>query len=192
MDGGIMSGPIGLFYDQDNAYLSQDLSGYWKFETATKENTEQKAIFNKRPDEVFVPGFWESLGYNDYDGYAFYSLSFDLEDGLLNEEDLYLVLGYIDDKDEVTLNGRKIGEVEDINRGSRNYYRIFRGYEIPDGLLRAYDNELTVRVYDSQGMGGIYEGPVGIARKDDYKKLKRKQEEMSDTYWLEFFKSFFE
>jgi sialate O-acetylesterase len=188
-----MSGPVGLYTDAETSYLSQDLSGYWKFEPTGADRQIEKSIYNKKDDEVFVPGFWESLGYMELDGFATYRKSFYLDSGIDANDDLYLVLGYIDDEDEVFLNGKKIGEVEDINRGSRNYYRIFRGYEIPKGLLETSGrNTIEVIVYDSGGLGGIYEGPVGIATEDNFKKLRNKQEKSAENYWNEFFKMIFD
>ncbi len=193
LDGGIINGPVGLYYDQETSYLSQDLSGYWEFETAKGNRNEGKSIYYKKQDEIFVPGFWESLGYSEYDGHAIYTKRFTLSKRVDSDSKLYLILGYIDDKDEVFLNDKKIGDVEDINRGSRNYYRVFRGYEIPSGTLNENGtNTLVVKVYDSGELGGIYEGPVGIATGENYKKLKRKREESSDTYWHDFFKTLFD
>jgi sialate O-acetylesterase len=193
MDGGIRSGRIGLYYDQETSYLSQDLSGYWKFETVRKSKNEQKPVYHKKQDEIFVPGFWESLGYNGYDGNAIYEKSFTLNNEIDLDSELYLVLGYIDDQDEVFLNEKKIGDVEDINKGNRNYYRIFRGYEIPEGLLRKNGtNTLVINVYDQGELGGIYQGPIGIATEENFKKLKKNQKEPPSNYWDDFFKTIFE
>lgn len=192
-EGGILSGPVGFYYDQQTAYLNQDLSGYWSFEIQGKSSFEDRAGENGKPAKIFVPGFWESLGYNGYDGYAVYSRTFTLSKDVDVSGDLYLILGLIDDEDEVFLNDRKIGDVEDINRGSRNYYRVFRGYAIPQGLLRSSgSNTLVVRVYDSGGLGGIYQGPVGITTEENYKTLRKKQQEAAGNYWEDIFKAIFD
>jgi sialate O-acetylesterase len=193
LEGGITSGRIGIYYDAETSYLSQDLSGYWQFKTRDRYAEEAKPVYNRPAGEIFVPGYWESLGYSNYDGDAVYIKEFTLNPNINTNEDLYLVLGYIDDKDIVYLNDEKIGEVEDINRGSRNYYRIFRGYSIPDGVLRASGtNTIVVQVYDKEAMGGIYKGPVGIATKDNYKKLKARQKEEPVNYWEDIFKTIFD
>jgi sialate O-acetylesterase len=193
LDGGITSGRIGLYYDAETSYLSQDLAGYWQFKTRDKHTQEVKPIYNKAAHEIFVPGFWESLGYNDYDGDAVYIKEFTLNPNINSSDDLYLVLGYIDDKDVVYLNDEEIGEVEDINRGRRNYYRIFRGYKIPDGLLRANGvNTIIVEVHDYEQLGGIYKGPIGIATADNFTKLKARQKESPVNYWEDVIKSIFD
>ncbi|NJM16255.1 MAG: hypothetical protein HC896_13550 [Bacteroidales bacterium] len=43
-----------------------------------------------------------------------------------------------------------------------------RIYEIPRGLLKpGQTNVITIKVYDSGGEGGIYNGPVGLITKEN-------------------------
>jgi sialate O-acetylesterase len=54
-------------------------------------------------------------------------------------------------------------------------YNAFRGYYIPDGLLKKNQkNIIAVRVLDTGGVGGIYEGPVGIITQTKYIDYWRK------------------
>ena len=41
-------------------------------------------------------------------------------------------------------------------------------------MNRNGSNTIAVRVYDGQGLGGIYEGPVGIMSADNYHIYKNK------------------
>ena len=106
-----------------------------------------------------------------------------------------MVMGYIDDVDKVYLNGQKIGSISDINKSDdeSSFYRTFRGYKIPDGLLnKTGENTLEVKVYDNFGFGGIYAGPVGIADEEGFRLVKNKQKEIPENTWYEIFKSIFD
>lgn len=96
-------------------------------------------------------------------------------------ETLVLFLGKIDDTDEVFLNGKRIGQTGfDNSDDDAPYYRMNREYEFPAALLKE-TNTLAVHVYDGQGEGGIYSGPVGIMAKTDY--LARQQQIAESRKW---------
>lgn len=196
LDGGIYSGPVGIYYDQDNDLLSLNLAGYWDFETVSPVKNNSHEIYNQQDGKIYVPGFWESRGYSEYDGTAVYSTIFRLP-GRFKRENIMLVLGYIDDSDKVYINGIYIGSVKNIRyREDKELpdYLIFRGYEIPDGTLKPGAlNTIKVKVYDTGGiMGGIYEGPVGLITEKNFELLKKQQLEKPYNVWDSFFKSIFE
>jgi hypothetical protein len=92
------------------------------------------------------------------------------------------LLGKIDDLDQVFINGQLIGGTGDLVAGeSRRVHtsyehQEFRGYYIPAGLLRENQvNVIAVRVYDSGGIGGIYQGPVGLITQESYINFWRKR-----------------
>ncbi len=111
--------------------------------------------------------YWEHQGLANYDGFAWYRRSFDLV-APEGAGELTLMLGRIDDQDEVFLNGTLIGSTggEDAET---EYWRERRNYQFPSSLLRATGNVLTVRVYDEAQTGGIYTGPVGIMTSESAK-----------------------
>lgn len=190
-DGGIVNADkFGFYYDRDQEQMAFDLSGTWKFTTERYANMHDPAMNDDQWANVYVPMNWENQGYGDYDGRAWYRKRFSLPESLKGEE-LYLVLGKIDDYDEVYLNGFKIGEVEDLDHYSRfdrgNAYALYRIYKIPSNLLKN-KNLVSVEVQDDYGAGGIYEGPVGIMRADairDFKEKVRWKEQ--DSGWNSFF-----
>ena len=108
-------------------------------------------------------------------------------------EEMVLILGKIDDTDEVYLNGELIGKTGEhkTKRDSKydSYHKIVRKYPFSSSLLRE-SNQLSVRVHDSRGFGGIYSGPVGIMTETSHNMFKEQLEEsgkwhMSDTIdWL--------
>jgi hypothetical protein len=193
-DGGIVEGPTGIYYDEDNDLLSLNLNGSWKFQTGDNKSWKTPDFNDEAWKTINVPATWESQGYEDYDGYAWYRLRFDLPLNF-NSGDLYLSLGKIDDIDDVYLNGEHIGNVYDLRKkswmGAQSTgweWTMPRTYKIRAGLLnRNGSNTLAVRVYDGQGLGGVYEGPIGIMTAENYHIYKKKHH--SDSYSYSF-KSF--
>lgn len=188
--GGIIRGDIGLFLDRHEKLLEINLAGYWDFETEDELKLRKANGESQSKNKIFVPGTWESQGYKDYNGKARYRTDFKVSSELMSEE-LYLILGYIDDIETVYINGHKIGSIVSLEKEQKTglpYYIQFRGYKIPEGVLKATQlNSLSVVVYDGGGLGGIYYGPVGIATYDGYVTLKELNTRRPG-FWETFFK----
>ena len=170
LSGGIISGNIGLFVDTDVIPVDQNLQGYWKFSTGDFLNIDQKLDVSAW-DEIFVPGYWENQGYKGYDGFAGYVKKFIPHSSLIDSK-LVLVLGKIDDLDQVYINGQLIAGTGDMNKniGVRGFeWQQFRGYYLPDDILEfGKENTIAVRVYDGGGGGGIYDGRPGLITQKNY------------------------
>lgn len=122
-------------------------------------------------DEIHVPDSWEREGYDDYNGYAWYRHSFELPD-IRHNDQLYLVLGNIDDCDEVFINGVMIGKTGSFPPYFETAYNVERKYPIPAQVLSDNgNNQLAVRVFDSHQRGGIVHGRVGIYVDEDLEYL---------------------
>jgi hypothetical protein len=189
--GGIVSGDkIGIYYDNDNALLSLDLSGDWKFSTYREPDIQGINFDDSSWKTIKVPASWETQGYASYDGYGFYRKVFTMPQSF-KDDDLYLSLGKIDDTDRVYFNGKLIGRTEDLesyNRFTRsNAWRMFRIYRIPSHLIKA-NNVIVVEVHDYQQRGGIYEGPIGIANRKNAHTLLEQNE---DEFWPNSLESIF-
>ncbi|MBN2775281.1 MAG: sialate O-acetylesterase [Prolixibacteraceae bacterium] len=123
LDSGMVSGePVWSAFDFND--------GYWK--------------------TIRTPALWESQGYIDIDGIAWYR-----KEIYLNEEqtknNLTLHLGKIDDSDITWLNGIEVGTTNDYSKD--------RIYTVDAKYLRPGKNMLVVRVNDTGGGGGIYGDP---------------------------------
>lgn len=92
------------------------------------------------------PNFWEYEGL-DHDGAVWYRKAFDLPAGVTTDH-FTLRLNQIDDYDITWVNGEQVGETF----GNRNW----RNYEVPVRLLRPTGNQVTVRVFDIGGLGGMH------------------------------------
>ncbi|MGQ1909589.1 beta galactosidase jelly roll domain-containing protein [Marinifilum sp. RC60d5] len=176
-EGGIINGNIEIAYDLDQKRMNLDLSGYWNFESSIEVDSANKSVITSKLGKIFVPGFWEARGYNNYNGKAVYSKEFKYPFDL-NRNDQVLFMGVIDDVDEVYLNGQKIGSVRDMKRKRFSYagnHLTLRAYEIPDNLLKHNSiNSIEVIVEDFSGPGGIYKGPIGIIGENEAMSISKK------------------
>jgi hypothetical protein len=178
--GGIVDGEIGLYGGKASASLSVNLQTPWKFLPGDDMRRKDPDYDDSGWGEIFVPAKWEDQGYRDYDGYAWYRKSFVIQTSDAGEK-MVLLMGKIDDIDQVYLNGVFVGSTgnfpsrsnQDVSTGQE--YNALRGYYLPDGILKKNQkNVIAVRVLDTGGDGGIYEGPVGLITQTKYIEYWRK------------------
>ncbi len=140
----------------------------WKFKTGDDVRYKETSFDDSQWNNIAVPSQWETQGFPNYDGYAWYRTKFSVPKNLLNKE-LFLLLGKVDDIDETFLNGKKIGglgKFPPVNESAWNQQRI---YKIPAGVLKE-QNILTVRVFDGGAPGGVIGGLIGLYTKKEYEK----------------------
>jgi hypothetical protein len=163
--GGIVDGTVGIF-QVEGARLLIDLQGIWSFAPSKRgERVDDDAAWVK----MMVPSPWDHHGYRKYDGFGWYKRTFTVSSKFPNEK-LVLMLGKVDDFDQVFINGVLIGKTND-NRpyGSSRSFSVDRVYEIPSEVIkRNGPNVIEVLVEDIGNIGGIYEGVIGITTKNNY------------------------
>jgi beta-galactosidase len=110
-----------------------------------------------------VPGFWENQGVHDhnprfpdatrpYDGFAWYRCTIEIPE-IFDADDVFLMLGAIDDMDTTYINGQRVGQT---GRETQNAYASIRNYRVPREVLRAGEqNTIAIRVLDERGFGGM-------------------------------------
>lgn len=96
---------------------------------------------------LHVPGLWTIDELSGVDGVVWTTTQFQIPDSLAGRQAL-LSLGIIDDDDVTWVNGTTVG--------STVGYDVKRHYIIPKGILKAGNNELTVKITDNHGGGGCY------------------------------------
>lgn len=170
-EGGIIHGDIALMV-VNTPVPDLDLQGKWKFKTTNCDGTQPATLNYETWGEIVVPGYWDDQGYKYFDGIATYVKEFKLN-GQFKDKKMVLMLGKIDDLDQVYLNGVLVGQsinFEDASVGQYSQtYTQFRGYYLPDGVLNQNGkNILIVKVYDEAKEGGIYAGPVGLITQGNY------------------------
>jgi hypothetical protein len=144
------------------------LPGYWKFSVGDYAEWANPKFDDSGWDEIRVPGKWEDSGYEDYNGFAWYRVNFKMVETSGNGI-IYLILGRIDDVNEVYLNGKLLGRSGSFPPNYRTAYTEKRKYSIPREYLNFNQiNTLAVRVYDSYLEGGIIDDPAGIYMDEDY------------------------
>lgn len=148
-----------------------NLSGYWKFSIGDDANWAQANYNDSDWDEIMVPSSWEREGYNDYNGYAWYRKKISIPD-FSKDQPIYLLLGNIDDANEVYFNGKLIGLNGSFPPNYTTAYGQERRYTIPTNYIRHNgENTIAVKVYDSHLNGGITNGKVGIYIDEDFSYL---------------------
>ncbi|MHC4109789.1 MAG: acetylxylan esterase [Planctomycetota bacterium] len=121
---------------------------------------------------VRIGSAWEEAGFAEHDGYAWYRARFVVPKGWNQDKSapegsdndfLVLSLGPIDDADVTYFNGVKIGATGTMPPEYASAYGVERRYRIPiDKVNWGGSNVIAVRVYDHEGPGGIYKGPVFV------------------------------
>ena len=139
-----------------------DLRGAWKFRIGDRTEWSLPDYADGDWDNIRVPARWENEGFRGYDGFAWYRKKVYLPASLTGKE-LILELGYVDDIDEVFINGMKIGQTGSFPPHFSTAYNARRKYTIPGKALRlGQENLIAVRVYDSMLDGGIVSGNIRI------------------------------
>jgi len=167
IEGGIVNGNIAIFARQYGLPLDVNLEGYWKFKPGDDLAWMDPKFDDSKWKKLYVPAYWEDQVSASYDGYGWYRKTF-IADPLMKNNKYVLILGKIDDWDEVYLNGKLVGQTGKISMNPNHerpwddckrdrYY-----YLSPGDIIPGRENVISVRVYDSGGEGGIYQGPVGL------------------------------
>ncbi len=176
LGGGINSGNQGFYVQREAYYLDYDLEGEWLFNTGDNSQWKEPYYNDSGWDKIFVPGHWESQNYADYDGVGWYRKTITIDEDY--DDKLVLILGKIDDIDEAFINGKRIGGTGVISKYPEDSFfnhewQEFRGYFFDSSLLKIGENVIAVRVYDGYLGGGIYQGPIGIATQENYRRIWR-------------------
>lgn len=190
-EGGIVDSPIGIYKYESYSENSFNLFGKWKFKLFDNPEWSKENLDDTKWNDILVPSLWETQGFGEYDGFAWYRKTFTLPANF-KTDDLLLLLGKIDDMDEVFVNGKFIGGTGKIDRkfATNDEYNKYRTYSIPNKLLKpGQKNVIAVRVYDQQLGGGIYEGPITLLQRSEYKQFwKEYRDENFDFYhWLSYY-----
>jgi sialate O-acetylesterase len=179
--GGIKDGKNGIYVAEEAFVPELELSGTWKFQKGDDESYSDPEYNDIGWQTVPVPALWSCYDLKDYDGFAWYRKSFFLNNDY-EDKQLILLLGKIDDIDEVFINGKHIGGTGKIHDNPDRIHiddkdwQTLRAYTIPKNVLNINGkNLLSVRVYDGTIYGGIYDGPIGITTRKRFQKWQKKK-----------------
>lgn len=148
-----------------------NLKGYWKFTIGDNPAWAIPDFNDSNWERIFVPQSWEAEGFKNYDGYAWYRKNFTITVPK-SAQFVYLNIGYIDDADEVYINGKLVGASGKMGPVAETAYNIPRMYPIPKEILNdKEENLIAVRVFDEYDNGGIIGGDINISLDADQLKM---------------------
>ena len=163
MAASVLASPPALAADAPPT-VSIDLEGTWKFVKGDDPAYADPAFDDSAWADIQVPG--DGTPFASYDGFGWYRLDFTLP-AEAEGTNLVASLGFLDDVDEAFLNGVRIGGSGTMPPAASSQWFEKRLYPVPaDAPNFGGENTLAVRLYDMNGGGGWYEGPVGIFSKD--------------------------
>ncbi len=127
--------------------------GKWKNLNFSDSDCSLPAFDDSRWKEMNLPTLWENTEVKNFDGVVWFRKQIAIPGNWINKE-LVIELGPIDDMDETFVNGQKVGSFD-----VEGYWQALRVYKIPADLVKDSIVNITVRVIDNQGGGGIYGTP---------------------------------
>ena len=135
------------------------VSAGWKLQTGDDARFAEANFDDQSWKAVKVGTNWETEGFADYNGVAWYRTSVVIPTVLKTSnaylKGILLTLGRIDDADHTFVNGREIGHTDGNT--------ISRQYVIPFDLVRwDQPNVIAIRVEDITGTGGLLRGPYAV------------------------------
>ena len=187
---GIFALSLFISCTNDKEQYGVSLHTDWKFKTGDVPAWATIAFNDATWDTVDPKKTWEVQGYKGYNGFAWYRIHTlipsSLKENALIKDSLQILLGKIDDCDQVFLNGELIGE-----NGRTIYMKTEPSVEFTEEkgkwnndrryILAVKDprihwdqeNLIAIRCFDQGGAGGMFGKPFEISMTDlkDYLKF---------------------
>ena len=163
--------------NEQNTTLPED---GWKFKTGDDPAWATAAFDDSQWATINPKIIWEEQGYKGYNGFAWYRCKVLIRSSARDQsnvgDSLQVVLGKIDDCDQVYLNGELIGE-NARNIGAKikptdafiketGRWNLDRRYVLAAGDPRIHwdqENLIAVRSFDQGGAGGMFGKPFEIS-----------------------------
>ena len=141
------------------------LDGNWLFNIGNDSSWAKIDLNDSSWYSITVPGSWESQGFANYDGLAWYRITFHLDSNYLTTDMLYLHLGRVGGAAQPFINGNVLAATTNFFDSSETAY-----YAIPAALVHS-ENLLAIQIDNKSGNGGIIGGPVYISTSRPQKKI---------------------
>src|SRR5450759_4480298 len=136
----------------------------WKDLSFNDENVPASEFDDSKWPFMTLPAQFETV-IGEFDGVVWFRKMVEIPQNMTGK-DLIISLGPIDDMDRTYFNGKLIGSNE-----MAGFWQVDRNYEVPASLVKSGNNEISVRVLDTQGGGGIFGAPekMKLSLKSDSK-----------------------
>ena len=141
---------------------SIDLSGEWLFSKGDDPAWAKPNLDDASWQKVQLPAHWEDhSNYTADNVYGWYRKKVFIPAEWKGHA-LSIPLGKIDDTDASYFNGVKIGQTGEFPPKFQGFWDKARKYDVPAKLIHfGRENTIAIRVFDAQGGGGLYDGPLG-------------------------------
>ena len=159
----------------------------WKFKTGDDLTWAKPDFDDSKWDTIHIGSYWESQGHENYNGVAWYRIKvfipYSLRENSYLKDNLQIILGKIDDGDQLFFNGKFIGQnnralaslpPDSVFVKINGFANTDRRYVLDSNdPVIAWDKEnlIAVRVTDQGGGGGMYSGKPSISMVDIADKL---------------------
>lgn len=137
-----------------------------KFKTGDNITWNQPGFDDSKWLTLLTNRTWDEQGFKDYNGFAWYRMHVKIPSSLKDQaywkDSLRFDLARIDDADETYLNGVLIGKMGSFPNQPGGYVSAWdeqREYHISTGnpaIKWDADNVIAIKVYDGNGLGGIF------------------------------------
>ncbi len=133
------------------------VAGQWLFQRGDDPSWKTRESDDSAWQTVALPGTWEThSGYTANNVYGWFRRRVDIP-AECRGKDFDLLMGRIDDVDEVFFNGRRVGGTGSFPPDYKWADTVDRRYRVPASLVRGDGTDLiAVRVFDGNNNGGIY------------------------------------
>jgi sialate O-acetylesterase len=128
----------------------QDPSLKWKGLDFQDAVCSEKNFQDSAWQEMKLPILWEQTSVGEFDGAVWFRKQVTIPSAWRGKN-LTLQLGPIDDMDETYVNGQKVGEYM-----MDGYWSTNRMYQIPGSIVQDSLLQISVRVIDIRGGGGLW------------------------------------
>ena len=156
---------IQVAYAQNGKYLKLPAA---KFSIGDASDWKTPAFNDNQWKDIKVGEVWQSQGYPDYHGYAWYRIHVTIPSSLKQSavwgDSLRVFLAHVNDADETYLNGTLIGKTgafPDDQGGYISKWPATRNYCVAAGspaIKWDAENIIAIKVFDGGGSGGIFMG----------------------------------
>lgn len=146
----------------DNSVPELDaVTGDWRFKTGDEAVWKRPDFDDTGWDVVKLPAYWEAhSNYTEDNAFGWYRRKMDIPADMKGK-DIMLLLGKVDDVDEVWLNGERIGGMGAFPPNYATAWEVERRYPVSASLIRGDGTDvLAVRVFDGTHGGGIFAAGV--------------------------------
>lgn len=143
-------------YTQSVLKHDRTITAQWMAEVKKNDAGLQngRALWSREPGTdgwkpMQVPSYWEDSGAPNVDGVVWIKKTITVPKTMLGKP-VFLEMGLVEDIDSTYINGTFVG--------SKDNKYLVRRYEVPQGVLKAGENIIVIRIINRENKGGITPG----------------------------------